>query len=138
METPERVAAIRQRLGLRVMKALGIRDLADLSRASDYIAIADRLLLDAKPPKNANRPGGLGQAFDWRLLDGFNPGLPYLLAGGLNPDNVAEAIRLSGAHGVDVSSGVEVSPGEKDPDLIRSFIDAARRAVSRNLEGVTS
>jgi phosphoribosylanthranilate isomerase len=93
------------------------------------MVVADALLLDAKPPKGADRPGGNGLTFDWTLLDGFDPDVPYLLSGGLRPGNVAEAIAVTGAPGVDVSSGVETAPGVKSPDLIRAFIANARAAV---------
>lgn len=125
-ETPGRVAEVKSRFGLPVMKAMGIATAADLDQIWDYGLAADMLLVDAKPPKNAELPGGNGLAFDWRLLVGRRFLKPWLLAGGLTPDNVAEAIRLTGAPGVDVSSGVESAPGLKDPDLIRAFVQAAK------------
>ncbi|WP_421725164.1 phosphoribosylanthranilate isomerase [Bauldia sp.] len=128
-ESVERVAEIRERFPQKVMKAVGIRDHADLTKASAYADVADALLLDAKPPKDADRPGGLGVAFDWTILDGFAPTVPWMLSGGLDPDNVAEAIRMTGAPGVDVSSGVETAPGRKDATLIRRFVAAARDAA---------
>jgi phosphoribosylanthranilate isomerase len=128
VESPEAVAAARSTLGVKAMKALPVGTPADLDRALRYAAIADRLLLDAKPPKGADRPGGHGRPFDWTLLRGFVAPVPYLLSGGLTPQNVEEAVRISGAPGIDVSSGVETTPGRKDPDLIRAFIAAARRA----------
>lgn len=124
-ETPERVAQVKSRFGLPVMKAMGIASSADLDQIWDYGLTADMLLIDAKPPRDAELPGGNGLAFDWRLLVGRRFLKPWLLAGGLNPDNVAQAIRLTGAPGVDVSSGVESAPGTKDPDLIRAFVRAA-------------
>lgn len=130
-ESPERVAAVRARFGRPVMKALPVAKKADLSMVSAYLRVADRLLFDARPPKDATRPGGLGRAFDWRLLEDLDPGLPFMLSGGLDPGNVAEALALTRAPGVDVSSGVERAPGEKDPDRIRAFVRAAREAAAR-------
>ena len=131
-ETPERIAAIRARFGRPVMKAVGIGEAADLERLSAYAAVADRLLLDAKPPRDSNAlPGGNGLAFDWRLLTGLDLQKPFMLSGGLTPDNVAAAVRLTGAPAVDVSSGVERRPGEKDPDKIAAFVKAARSAEDR-------
>ena len=127
-ETPERVAAIGRQFDRRTIKALHVSEAADLKAADAYVEAADRLLLDAKPPKGAVLPGGNGAAFDWTILRGFNPGIPYLLSGGLDAGNVAEAIRITRPAGVDVSSGVESAPGEKDPDKIRAFIRAARAA----------
>jgi phosphoribosylanthranilate isomerase len=129
-ESADYVRAMRAATTRQVMKALPIATAADLARADDYMKVADCLLLDAKPPKDATRPGGLGTPFDWTLLAGFDPDLPYLLSGGLAPGNIAEAIAVTGAPGVDVSSGVETALGTKDPDLIRAFIAAARRAVA--------
>ena len=129
-ESVEAVKAARSLFGVKVMKALSVSTSADLDLASRYAAVADRLLLDAKPPKGADRPGGHGRTFDWMQLRGFAPSVPYLLSGGLTPGNVEEAIRISGASGIDVSSGVETAPGRKDPDLIRAFIAAARRAAA--------
>ena len=137
-ETPDRVAAIKKRFSRRTIKAVGIREPADLSFAERYNGAADRLLLDAKPPKDATRPGGNGAAFDWTILDTFDPPAPYLLSGGLDPQNVALALKVTGARGVDVSSGVESAPGRKDPALIRSFITAARKAVLRQPERTSS
>jgi len=127
-ETPERVAVVRSRFGLPVMKALPIAERKDLSPIRLYAQVADRLLFDARPPRKATRPGGLGKTFDWTLLRGVNPGVPFMLSGGLDPGNVAEALRVTQAPGVDVSSGVERAPGVKDPDLIRAFVRAARAA----------
>ena len=129
-ETPERVAAVRKRFGREVIKALPVATADDLAATDAYMAVADRLLLDAKPPKDATRPGGLGVPFDWSLLAGFDPDIPWLLSGGLRPGNVAEALLLTGAPGVDVSSGVESAPGRKEADLIRAFIANARGATA--------
>ncbi len=123
-ETPERVAAIRARFNLPVMKALKIGDAADLDAARAYESVVDMLLFDAKPPKGAILPGGNGVAFDWSLLTGRNWQKPWMLSGGLDPANVADAIRATGARAVDVSSGVEDAPGRKSPDLIRAFLSA--------------
>lgn len=125
-ETPARVAEVRARFGLPVMKAVGLATPADLPRLIDYGTVADQLLIDAKPPKGADLPGGNGLAFDWRLLANRRFLRPWMLAGGLTPGNVAEAIRLTGARQVDVSSGVESAPGIKDATRIAAFITAAR------------
>jgi phosphoribosylanthranilate isomerase len=127
-ETPERVVAVRTRFGLPVMKALPIAERADLSPIRIYAKVADRLIFDARPPKEATRPGGLGTPFDWALLAGVNPGVPFMLSGGLDAGNVAEALRITRAPGVDVSSGVERAPGEKDADKTREFVRVARAA----------
>jgi phosphoribosylanthranilate isomerase len=127
-ETPERVVAIRTRFGLPVMKALPVAERADLSPIYIYAKVAEKLIFDARPPKDATRPGGLGKSFDWRLLEGIDPGVPFLLSGGLDVGNVADALAITRAQGVDVSSGVERAPGEKDPDKIRAFVRAARQA----------
>ncbi len=125
-ETPERVAEVKARYGLPVMKAIGVGDAADLAKIDQYAPVVDQLLVDAKPPKGADLPGGNGLAFDWQLLAGrkYWP-CPWMLAGGLTPENVAEAVRLTGAKQVDVSSGVESAPGVKDPALMRAFAEAA-------------
>ncbi len=125
-EPPWRVEEVRRRYGLPVMKAVGIRDASDLAALDEYARVADMLLVDAKPPKGAQLPGGNGLAFDWRLLAGRRWPVPWMLAGGLTPQNVAEAIRLTGARQVDVASGVESAPGVKDTGLIAEFIAAAR------------
>ena len=125
-ETPERVAEVAKRFGRPVMKALPIATAEDVGRTTSYMAVADRLLLDAKPPKDATRPGGLGVPFDWSLLAGFDPDIPWMLSGGLAPGNVAEAVATTGAPGVDVSSGVESALGRKEANLIRAFIANAR------------
>jgi phosphoribosylanthranilate isomerase len=130
-ESPERVAMVRSRFRLPVMKALPIQTRADLSPVRQYASVADRLLFDARAPREATRPGGLGKPFDWHLLEGIDAGVPFMLSGGLHPGNVAQALRITRAPAVDVSSGVERAPGEKDPDEIRAFIRAARQAVER-------
>jgi phosphoribosylanthranilate isomerase len=124
-ETPERVAAVRARYGLPVMKAMGVAGEADLAGLMEMSLAADQLLIDAKPLKNADLPGGNGLAFDWRLLVGRKWLRPWMLAGGLTPQNVAEAVRLTGARQVDVSSGVESAPGVKDHARIAAFVAAA-------------
>lgn len=124
-ETPARVAEIKARLGLPVMKAVGIAARQDLDALWDYGLVADMLLVDAKPAPGAALPGGNGLAFDWRLLVGRHFLKPWMLAGGLTPDNVAEAVRLTGARMVDVSSGVESAPGVKDAARIAGFVEAA-------------
>lgn len=125
-ETPERVAYIRARYGLPVMKAIGVADEGDLAMLTEYSLVSDQILIDAKPPKGADLPGGNGLSFDWRLLVGRKWLRPWMLAGGLTPQNVAEAIRLTGARQVDVSSGVESAPGVKDADKIHDFIGATK------------
>jgi len=130
-ETPERLAAIKARFALPVMKALAIETRADLDRIKAYAGAADRLLFDAHPPRAATRPGGLGRPFDWTLLQGLDPGRPFIVSGGLDAENVAEALRITRAQGVDVSSGVERAPGDKDPAKIRAFIEAAHAAAER-------
>jgi phosphoribosylanthranilate isomerase len=127
-ETPQRVAAVRESFGLPVMKALPIEEKSDLLAIAPYTRVADRMLFDARPPRDATRPGGLGRAFDWHLLDDLDLSIPFMVAGGVNPDNVAEALRITRAPGVDVVSGVESAPGVKDPEKIRAFIRAARSA----------
>lgn len=129
-ETPERVAAIRARFNLPVMKALKVGDTADLDAATAYEPVVDMLLFDAKPPKGAVLPGGNGVAFDWSLLTGRAWSKPWMLSGGLDPANVAQAIRATGARAVDVSSGVEEAPGQKSPDLIRAFLAAVATSSS--------
>lgn len=133
-ETPERVEAIKARYGLPVMKAVGIASSEDLRAIDAYSTVADQLLIDAKPPKGADLPGGNGLAFDWQLLrDRKYWTKPWMLAGGLTPANVAEAVRLTGAQQVDVSSGVESEPGKKSSDLIAQFLTAARQENTPNL-----
>ena len=134
-EDPARVAAVRERTGCRVMKALRLAEAADLAPVRAYAEAADLLLFDAKPPPAAARPGllpgGNGLSFDWRLLRGLDPGRPWLLSGGLSAGNLAEAVGASGAAAVDVSSGVESRPGVKDPDRLAAFLSAAAALDSR-------
>lgn len=125
-ESPERVAEIKRRFGKPVMKAIPVAAEADLAVAERYYGVADRLLFDAKPPKGAVVPGGNGLVFDWQLLGGRRWALPWMLSGGLNPENLGQAVRLTHAPAVDVSSGVESTPGVKDPDLIAAFLARAR------------
>lgn len=125
-ESPERVAQVRARYGLPVMKAVGVADEGDLAQLTEYSLAADQILIDAKPPKGADLPGGNGLSFDWRLLVGRKWLRPWMLAGGLTPANVADAVRLTGARQVDVSSGVESAPGVKDAALIAAFVKAAQ------------
>jgi phosphoribosylanthranilate isomerase len=130
-ETPERVAVIRSRFGLPVMKALPISQRADLSSVRLYSKVADLLMFDARAPRAANRPGGHGKAFDWHLLHNLALPLPFMVSGGLDAGNVGEALRVTRAQGLDVSSGVEHAPGHKDIDMIRAFIRAAREADAK-------
>jgi phosphoribosylanthranilate isomerase len=130
-ETPQRVAALKAKFGMPVMKAIPVETKADLAAIANYTGIADRLLFDARAPREATRPGGLGTPFDWTLLKDLDPGIPFMLSGGLDAGNVAEALAITRAPGVDVSSGVERAPGEKDPEKIRAFIVAAREAQAR-------
>ena len=125
-ETIARVRDIKKRFGLQVMKALPVGTAGDLASVPGYAEVADRILFDAKPPKDATRPGGLGTPFDWTLLEGLPPKLTFMLSGGVHAGNLAEALRITRANGVDVSSGVETAPGVKDEALIRAFIAAAR------------
>lgn len=127
-ETPERVAAIKALAQRPIMKAIKVETAADAESALAYADTADLILFDAKAPKDAVLPGGNGIAFDWRVLAGIGDRIAYMLSGGLTPDNVAEALRITGARAVDVSSGVESAPGEKDVALIRRFIHAAKTA----------
>ncbi len=124
-EAPERVKDIRERFGLAVMKVLPVAIADDLAQAKDYEGIADRLMFDARSPEGAARPGGNARAFDWALLKGKTFALPWMLAGGLNEENLGRAVKTSGARAVDVSSGVEDAPGRKNPDKIRAFLAAA-------------
>ena len=126
-ESPDRVAEVRARYGLPVMKAVGVADEGDLAAVFDYSLVADQILVDAKPPKNSVLPGGNGLSFDWRLVAQRRWLRPWMLAGGLTPENVAEAIRLTNARQVDVSSGVESAPGVKDAARIAAFVAAARQ-----------
>jgi phosphoribosylanthranilate isomerase len=127
-EPPARVAALRARFGLPVMKALPVETAADLAAVADYRGAADWLLFDARAPKDATRPGGLGRPFDWTLLRGLDPDLSFMLSGGLDPANVAAAVAVTRAPAVDVSSGVESAPGVKDPAKIAAFVRAVRDA----------
>jgi phosphoribosylanthranilate isomerase len=135
-ETPARVAVLKKRFGLPVMKAIAVETKSDLAAVSPYAGIADRLLFDARAPREATRPGGLGKTFDWHLLENLDPGMPFMLSGGLDAGNVADAWRITRAPGVDVSSGVERAPGEKDPDKIRAFVCAARDAAAQQIDRV--
>jgi phosphoribosylanthranilate isomerase len=128
-ETPHRVEAIRAEAGVEILKALPIGSAEDVAHVAQFTEVADRVLLDAKPPKGADRPGGLGESFDWSLLEALDPSIPFMLSGGLTPDNVAAAIARVKPSGVDVSSGVERAPGVKDKRLIEAFIRNARAAV---------
>jgi phosphoribosylanthranilate isomerase len=132
-ETPQRVAAIRESFGLPVMKALAIETTADLAAIAPYTGVADRLLFDARPPRDSTRPGGLGTPFDWHLLENLALPVPYMLAGGVTAENVAEALRITHAGGVDVSSGVESAPGVKDAAKIRAFILAAHASLGSRM-----
>jgi phosphoribosylanthranilate isomerase len=131
-ETPERVAAVKARYGLPVIKALSIRDAADLEKIAPYRGIAGKFLLDAKAPKGSELPGGNGVSFDWRILSALDPGLDYMLSGGVNAGNVAEALKVTHAPGLDLSSGVETAPGVKSVALINEFFAALK--VARELE----
>jgi len=126
-EPPERVAEVRARTGLPVMKAIGVRVGADLEAVHRYAPVADQLLIDAKPPEGASRPGGNALSFDWTLLTGRRWPLPWMLAGGLTPENAARAVLRTGATQLDVSSGVESAPGVKDPERMRAFLAAVRQ-----------
>ena len=125
-ETPERVAEVKARYGLPVMKAVGIADANDLPKLESYFGVADQILVDAKPPKGGELPGGNGLSFDWRLIAGRRWPCPWMLAGGLTPENVAEAVKMTGAKQVDVSSGVEDAPGQKNAKLIQKFVQSSR------------
>ena len=125
-ETVKRVRDIKQKFGLPVMKVIAVETAADLGALPAYTEVADRILFDARAPDEASRPGGLGAAFDWRLLEQLELKRPFMVSGGLDAGNIAEAVRITRTGGVDVSSGVERSPGVKDPEMIRAFIRAAR------------
>jgi phosphoribosylanthranilate isomerase len=129
-ETPERVATLRSRFHLPVIKALPVESRSDLAPMRLYEKVADRILFDARAPREATRPGGLGKSFDWTLLEGLDLQVPFMLSGGLDAVNVAEALRVTRAPSVDVSSGVERAPGDKDPDKIHAFVRAARAAFA--------
>ena len=128
-ETPARVQEVKARYGLPVMKAVGVADATDLPALDDYMKVADQILVDAKPPKNADLPGGNGLTFDWRLIVGRRWAVPWMLAGGLTAENVAEAIRMTGARQIDLSSGVESRPGVKDAAMIDGFMAAVKGTV---------
>jgi phosphoribosylanthranilate isomerase len=125
-ETVARLRDIKQKFALQVMKVIAVENASDLASLPGYAAVADRILFDARAPKEATRPGGLGAVFDWHVLENVDLKLPFMVSGGLNAGNVAEAVGVTRAGGVDVSSGVERAPGIKDPEMIRSFIRAAR------------
>jgi len=127
-ESPDRVLTVKAVYGLPVIKALSIRDADDLRRIEPYIGIADRFLLDAKPPKGSDLPGGNGVSFDWRLLDMLDESVDYMLSGGLNAENIGEALAVTGAKAVDTSSGVESAPGVKDLKCMEEFFKAVARA----------
>ena len=141
-EDEDAILAARRLHGRPVMKAVGIAAAADLARAERFVAVADRFLLDAKPPKGATLPGGNGVAFDWTLLSALDPSLPVMLSGGLTPENVGTALAIAPVIGADVSSGVETAPGVKDPELIRAFVSAVhaaeRPALHSPLESIAS
>ena len=129
-ETPERLVELKARYGITLMKAIGVAEPGDPETGDIYRDSADLLLFDAKPPKSmaGALPGGNGLVFDWSLIAGHRPDMPWMLSGGLTAENVAEAIRITGAEAVDVSSGVETAPGQKSPELIEAFIKAAKAA----------
>ncbi|WP_332712955.1 phosphoribosylanthranilate isomerase [Pelagibacterium mangrovi] len=129
-ENKMRTADIRERSGLKIIKALPVGDEKDVRFAPTFRTVSDRLILDAKPPKDATRPGGLGKAFDWSLLEALDPSLPFMLSGGLDIDNVSQAVRTVRPFGLDVSSGVEREKGVKDAGLITAFISRAREAAA--------
>jgi phosphoribosylanthranilate isomerase len=130
-ESANQIQAIRRKFGLPVMKAVPIAIKDDLARIATYAAVADRLLFDARAPRDATRPGGLGNTFDWRLLSDVQPRVPFMLSGGLDAGNVGEALRTTRASAIDVSSGVERAPGVKDIDKIKAFVRAARSAAAQ-------
>ena len=130
-ESPDRVLTIRALYGLPVMKAFAVREAADLEKIDPYIGIVERFLFDAKPPKGSELPGGNGVSFDWTLLQSLDGNVDYMLSGGLNKDNVAEALAMTRAPGIDISSGVESAPGVKDAAMIDAFFDAVKEAGSR-------
>ncbi|QND51246.1 phosphoribosylanthranilate isomerase [Phyllobacterium sp. 628] len=129
-ESPARVTQIKQRYGLPVMKAISVRERRDLDAIAAYIGIADRFLFDAKPPKGSDLPGGNGVAFDWTILSSLDASVDYMLSGGLNAGNIAEALEATNARAIDISSGVESAPGVKDVSLIRDFFRTVRAAKS--------
>ena len=123
-ESPKRVTEVKARYGLPVMKAIGVANLDDLRKLDDYVCVADQILVDAKPPANTVLPGGNGLSFDWQLIAGQRWAVPWMLAGGLTPENVAEAVKVTGARQLDVSSSVESTPGVKDEAKIAAFLAA--------------
>ena len=123
-ESPERVTEVKARYGLPVMKAVGVANVDDLRKLDDYVRVVDQILVDAKPPKNTVLPGGNGLSFDWQLIPGQRWAVPWMLAGGLTPENVAEAVKVTGAQQLDVSSSVESAPGVKDEAKIAAFLAA--------------
>jgi phosphoribosylanthranilate isomerase len=132
-EPVPRLQAIRRRFGVPLMKAVPVSVKDDLERIDTYAAVADRLLFDARAPREATRPGGLGNPFDWRLLENVRTAVPFMLSGGLDVGNVAEALRITRASGIDVSSGVERAPGVKDVEKIIAFVRAARAAAAQQV-----
>ncbi|MCK1357240.1 phosphoribosylanthranilate isomerase [Bradyrhizobium sp. 199] len=133
-ESVARLRDIKQRFGRPVMKVVPVATAADLAVLPGYATVADRILFDARAPKDATRPGGLGEPFDWHLLESLDLKLPYMVSGGLRADSLAEALRVTRAGGVDVSSGVEIAPGVKDPRMIEAFIRAARATQDASQE----
>ncbi|NRQ16281.1 phosphoribosylanthranilate isomerase [Ensifer sesbaniae] len=127
-ESPEQLLTVKAMYGLPVMKALSVREASDLEKIDAYIGIADRFLLDAKPPAGSDLPGGNGVSFDWRLLDALDGSVDYMLSGGLNANNIGEALAQTQARAIDTSSGVESAPGVKDLKLMESFFNAVRQA----------
>ena len=132
-ESVAQITAIRRKFGLPVMKAVPIAVKEDLVRIGTYATVADRLLFDARAPRDATRPGGLGNTFDWHLLKNVRSGVPFMLSGGLDATNIVDALRITRATGIDVSSGVERAPGVKDVDKIIAFVRAARRAATQDV-----
>ena len=132
-ESVAQITAIRRKFGLPVMKAVPIAVKEDLARIGTYATVADRLLFDARAPRDATRPGGLGNTFDWHLLKNVRSGVPFMLSGGLDATNIVDALRITRATGIDVSSGVEHAPGVKDVDKIIAFVRAARRAATQDV-----
>jgi phosphoribosylanthranilate isomerase len=128
-EPPQDLRRLRERHALRLWKAVPVSERADLAAAEPYLALADRIVFDAKPPADATRPGGNARRFDWTLLASLDLAKPFVLSGGLDRENVAEAVRIARAPAVDVSSGVETAPGEKSPEMIRAFVRAARASA---------
>jgi len=132
-ESVAQITAIRRKFGLPVMKAVPIAVKEDLARIGTYATVADRLLFDARAPRDATRPGGLGNTFDWHLLKNVRSGVPFMLSGGLDATNIVDALRITRATGIDVSSGVERAPGVKDVDKMIAFVRAARRAAAQDV-----